>query len=101
MKKLIGVVDLASGTITNRRQDALTLDIPSDLDRSSGGVSVSADRVGRYVTAAGQNRVYFANPRLLSGRAPGEECLIAAAGIETNGETCTRRYRIAMVDLEE
>jgi hypothetical protein len=98
MTKLIAVVDLASGTITNRRQDALTLDIPSDLDRGSGSVSVNADKLGRYLTAAGESRVYFANPRLLSGRAAGEECLVAAADIETSGKTCTRRYRISMVE---
>ena len=101
MQKLIGVVDLANGTITSRRQDSLTLDIPAELDWITGGVSVDADKLGRYQTAAGESRVYLANPRLLSGRAPGEECLVAAADVEMSGKTCTRRYQIAMVDVDD
>ena len=101
MKKLIGVVNLANGAITNRRQDCLTLDIPADLDRTSGSVSVNADNLGRYLTPTGESRVYFASPRVLSRRAPGEECLVAATRIETIDETCTRRYRVAMVDVDD
>jgi hypothetical protein len=98
MKKLIGVVDLASGTITDRRRDVLTLDIPSDLDRKRGGVSLSADSLGRYVAIGGESRTYFASPRFLSERTRGEECLVAAADIDTSGVSCTRRYCISMVD---
>lgn len=100
MKKLIGVVDLSSGAISNRRKDSLTLDIPPDLDWVSGGVSLNADKLGRYVTISGESRVYSAHPMLLSGRAPGEECLVASTRIETAGESCTRRYRLAMVDVD-
>ena len=62
---------------------------------------MDADKLGRYQTAAGESRVYLANPRLLSGRAPGEECLVAAADVEMSGKTCTRRYQIAMVDVDD
>jgi hypothetical protein len=101
MKKLIGIVDLASGTITNRRQDALTLDIPSDLDWKTGGVSLNADSLGRYVATGGESHTYFASPSLLSKRTRGEECLVAAANVDTSGTSCTRRYCISMVDVND
>jgi hypothetical protein len=98
MKKLIGVLDLASGTVAHRRWDSLTLDIPSDLDSVTGGVSLDADSLGRYVATGGESRVYFASPTHLSRRAHGEECLVAAAEIDRSGATCTRRYRISMIE---
>jgi len=101
MKKLIGVVDLADGTITERGQDSLTLDIPSDLDPATGSVAVYADQMGKYRTTGGEHRVYRAHPRVLSGRAPGEECLVAAGSIEASGETGSRQYRVAMVDVDD
>jgi len=101
MKKLIGVVDLADGTITERGQDSLTLDIPSDLDPKTASVAVYADEIGKYQTAAGENRVYRAHPRVLSGRAPGEECLVAAASVETSGDAGGRQFRVAMVDVDD
>jgi len=97
--KLIGVVDLATGTVTDCQEDSLTLDIPVDLDWITGGVSLNADQVGRYVTVSGEKRSYLARPRILSGRARGEECLVA--DVENGGEIGTRRYRIAMVDVTD
>ncbi len=99
MKKLIGVVDLASGTVANRRRDSLTLDIPSDFDWVTGGVTLDADSLGRYVATGGGSRVYFATPKRLSRRARGEECLVAALDIDTSGVTCTRRYRVSMIEV--
>jgi hypothetical protein len=99
MKKLIGVLDLASGTVANRRWDSLTLDIPSDLDWVTGGVSLDANSLGRYVARGGESRVYFGSPTHLARRAHGEECLVAAAEINTSGATCTRRYRVSMVEV--
>lgn len=98
MKKMIGVLDLASGTVATRRRDSLTLDIPSDLDWVTGGVSLDADSLGRYVSRGGESRVYFASPMHLSRRAHGEECLVAAADIDKSGATYTRRYRVSMID---
>jgi len=40
MKRLIEIVDLASGAITDRKADTLTLDVPRDLDWQTGGVSI-------------------------------------------------------------
>ena len=98
MKNLISIVDLGSGRIADRRRDSLTLDIPPDLDWVTGGVSLDADSLGRYIAAGGEHRVYFASPRRLSVRTRGEECLVAATDIDTSGETCRRTYRVSMVE---
>jgi hypothetical protein len=99
MKSQIGVVDLSSGAITSLGMDSLTLDIPSDLDPVSGVVSLNAAKLGRYVTNSGERREYSARPVLLSRRAPGEECLVASPGIDSDGERM--HFRVAMVDLDE
>ena len=44
---------------------------------------------------------YFASPKHLWRRARGEECLVAAAGVDRSGATCTRRYRTSMVEVNE
>jgi len=53
MRKLIGIVDLSTGTIVNRRADTPTLDLPTDLDQVTGGVSVDPQRIVRYFAAGG------------------------------------------------
>jgi len=47
MDKLIAVVDFASGKQLEREKETLTLNIPPDFDRETGGVFVDADN-GRY-----------------------------------------------------
>jgi hypothetical protein len=98
MSTLISVVDLNNGMHSERQRDTLTLNIPSDLDWVSGGVSVNADSMARYTTAGGSSIVFAATPMLLARRTPGEQCLVAADGIETTGSTCTRRYRLSLVE---
>jgi hypothetical protein len=98
MDKLIGVVDLSNGAVTDCRVDCLTLDVPPDIDQITGSVSLSADNVARYVTASGLKRSYLAHPTTLAGRARGEECLVAA---DTGVATSSRSYRLAMVDLDD
>ncbi len=96
MKTLIQIVDLTSGAITNRRADTPTLDVPADLDRMTGGVSIDADRIVRYFAAGAARRLYIGRPRLLSGRLVGEECLVAVEGLESEGVIC-QRYSLSVV----
>jgi hypothetical protein len=98
MDKLIGVVDLSNGAVTDCRVDCLTLDVPPDIDRNTGSVSLSADNVARYVTESGLKRSYLAHPTALAARARGEECLVAA---DTGVATSSHSYRIAMVDVDD
>jgi len=97
MKKLIGVVDLCTGVIKNRRQETLTLDIPADLDWQTGGVSVDPQRIVRYFGAAGTRRLYIGQFNRLSQRPLGEECLVADEATASEGATSLRRYRLSVV----
>ena len=98
MESLISVVDLTSGALANRDRATLTLDVPPDFDRNTGGVFVDADRLGRYRTPQGQTCVYVTKPQHLSGRSPGEECLVATEQVDTGGAACTRRYWLSVVE---
>jgi len=97
MKKLIEIVDLSSGAITNRQGDTLTLDVPLDLDWMTGGVSVDADRIVRYFAAGAARRLYIGRPSRLSGRMVGEECLVAVESIASESAACLRRYSLSIV----
>jgi hypothetical protein len=97
MKKLIEIVDLTSGAITNRTADTPTLDVPADLDWQTGGVCIDEDRIVRYFAAGAARRLYVGIPRLLSGRVVGEECLVAVELFATQTAACLRRYCLAVV----
>jgi hypothetical protein len=96
MKKLIEIVDLISGIITNRKTDTLTLDIPADLDWQTGGVSIDAGRIVRYFAPGAAPRLYVGCPRRLSARTVGEECLVAVAPFDSGSATCSR-YSLSVV----
>jgi len=97
MKRLIEIVDLSSGAITNRRWDTLTLDVPADLDRITGGVSVDVDRKVRYFAAGAARRLYVGLPSRLAGRIAGEECLVAVERHASGGDAPLRRYNLSLV----
>jgi hypothetical protein len=97
MKRLIEIVDLTSGAITNRTADTLTLDVPADLDWQTGGVSIDADRIVRYFAAGAARRLYIGSPRQLSGRAAGEECLVAVERLDYGSAGCVDRYSLSVV----
>jgi hypothetical protein len=96
MKKLIEIVDLITGVITNRKADTLTLDVPADLDWQTGGVSIDAERIVRYFAPGAARRLYVGCPRRLSARTVGEECLVAVAPLERGTATCSR-YSLSLV----
>jgi hypothetical protein len=97
MGQLIAVVDLTSGKELERDKETLTLDIPLDFDRQTGGVLVDADKLGRYRTRGGETRVYSTVPKHLSDRAAGEECLVATREVDSSGPVRTRRYSRSVV----
>jgi len=98
MKKLIEIVDLSNGAITNRKPDTLTLDVPADLDWMTGGVSVDADRIVRYFAAGAARRLYIGRPRRLAGRVVGEECLVAVECAESENARSLLRYALSIVN---
>ena len=72
IERTIAVVDLDSGTITDRTSDTLTFDVP----------------------VSGIRLVIPAHPRPLSWRVGGEECLVA----QTRGKGGEIAYRLCAVD---
>ena len=94
----VSVVDLSSGTVRSRDDETLTLDLPSDFDRSTGGVFVNADQLGRYRASDGATRVYSAAPTQLSSRSRGEECLVASEDVDSSGNACVRRYWRSVIE---
>jgi hypothetical protein len=101
VKKLIEIVDLSSGAITNRNADTLTLDVPLDLDWMTGGVSVDADRIVRYFAPGAARRLYVGRPRSLSGRVVGEECLVAVELAGREGAASLHRYSLSVVHCSD
>jgi hypothetical protein len=97
MRKLIEIVDLLSGAIKNRTADTLTLDVPVDLDRQTGGVSVDSDRIVRYFAAGAARRLYIGKPRRLAGRVVGEECLVEVDRLDSESAACLCRYSLSVV----
>ena len=95
--RTIGIVNLASGVATERDPDSLTLDIPADLDRASGGVELNADSLGHYLAAGALPRVYAAHPTLLETRERGQQCLVADEEIAQGGTSAVRQYRLYTV----
>jgi hypothetical protein len=98
MGNLIAVVDLTTGIECEREEETLTLDIPADFDREASEVFVDADKLARYRTAKGETRVCSSAPTYLSGRAPGEECLVATQDVDFTGAVCTRHYWRSVVN---
>ncbi|MFL5312860.1 MAG: hypothetical protein ACJ79H_20705 [Myxococcales bacterium] len=97
MKKLIEIVDLTSGAITNRNAETPTLDVPADLDWQTGGVSIDADRIVRYFAAGAARRLYVGKPRQLSGRGVGEQCLVAVEQLDIRSGDPLCRYSLSLV----
>jgi len=93
MSRMIAVVDLLSGEFSHRPEDTQTLDVPPEFDRR-GVVSLDPQWQGHYIATDGNNREYPALTRPLSGRARGEECLVAVR----NDRLCwASAYRLTAV----
>ena len=78
MKRMIPIVDLATGVITDRLSNTLTLDLPEDFDRSGAGAQVDARSRVQYRSLNGKNVVSPTLLRPLSWRVHGEECLVSS-----------------------
>jgi hypothetical protein len=77
MDYMIAVLDPITGTVNHRPSHTLTLDVPSDLDRTTGVVSLDLQSRAHYIATDGKQREYPAATRPLSWRSPGSECMVA------------------------
>ncbi|MGZ6126151.1 MAG: hypothetical protein ACXWLR_14380 [Myxococcales bacterium] len=90
MKRMIPIVDLATGAITDRPSNTPTLDLPEDFDRTAGVEMDTRSRV-QYRSVSGKSVVCPMFPRPLSWRVHGEECLVSdeAPGARDGSKTYT------------
>jgi hypothetical protein len=95
MKRMIPVVDLATGAITERPSTTLTLDLPADLDRSAPTALDVHSRL-QYRTIHGKNVLVPGFTRPLSWRVHGEDCLVSDEGAAT--PQTPRTYTLATVE---
>jgi len=96
MKRMIPIVDLATGAITDRLSNTLTFDVPEDIDRSTVAAAVDARSRVQYRSVNGKSVVSPAFPRPLSWRVHGEECFVCdehPAGLPE-----TRTYTLSAVE---
>jgi hypothetical protein len=92
MKRMIPIVDLATGAIMDRLSNTPTLDLPEDFDRSKAAAEVDGRSRVQYRSVSGKNVVCPTLPRPLSWRVHGEECLVSdevTAGVGQGARTYT------------
>lgn len=77
MRRMIPIVDLATGTVSELSSDTSTLDLPGDFDRQSAVASLDTRSQAHYFSIDGKSVSGAMHPRPLSWRAQGEECLVA------------------------
>ena len=82
MSRMIAVVDLASGEVLHRPSDTLTLDVPADLDRTTGVASLDPRSHCHYIATDGMPTVLQAkNVVLKNGITNGIEGVVIAAPV--------------------
>ena len=94
MKRMIPIVDLATGAITDRPSSTPTLDLPEDFDREGRAAEMDRSRV-QYRSVNGKDVVCPMFPRPLSWRVHGEECLVSD---ERQSAAGTRTYTLSTVE---
>ena len=77
MKRMIPIVDLSSGAVSDRPSNTPTLDLPQDFDRRASSAEVDVHSRVRYLSSEGKSVVRAALQRPLSFRVHGEECLVS------------------------
>jgi hypothetical protein len=97
MERMIAVVDPTSGDVVHRPSHTLTLDVPADLDRAIGIVSLDPKSQGHYIAIDGRQREYSASTSPLSGRTPGEVCLVAERNRRWTTPSTAGLYRLRAV----
>jgi hypothetical protein len=93
MKRLVTLVDVATGRTVERPRDTQTLDLPVGYEPGTSVVSLDAQQRGHHLTQ-GRSLTFEAVLRPLSWRVHGEHCLVARTRTE-HGETA---FRLCIVE---
>lgn len=78
MRRMISIVDLSTGRLTEREGDTPTFDLPLDFDRQTAGAALDSKAQAHYSATGGTSVIRALNARPLSWRAKGEQCLVAS-----------------------
>ncbi len=97
MSRMIEVVDLVSGEVFHHPSDTLTVDVPADLDRTTGVLSLDPQSHCHYIARDGKQRECPTVTRPLSWRVRGEECLVADRTRRWTLASCAGVYRLRAV----
>jgi hypothetical protein len=77
MTRMIPVVDLTSGRVTQRPSNTPTFDLPEDFDRGTAAADLDDRSRAHYSSNLGKPIIRPVMARPLSWRVRGEECLVA------------------------
>ena len=97
MKRLIPIVDLATGAITDRPSSTPTLDLPQDFDRANAAAEMDVRSRVQYRSVTGKNVVCPMFPRPLSWRVHGEDCLVSDE-VPVGAAQGARTYTLSTVE---
>jgi hypothetical protein len=94
---MIAIVNLATGSISQRPSDTPTFDLPGDFDRQTSTASLDSRSQAHYSSTDGKTVSRAVHPRPLSWRAQGEECLVAV-GTGAGTPAHPSKYKLYAVD---
>ena len=77
MRGMIAIVDRITGRVSEKSCDTPTFDLPPDFDRQSGRAEVDTHLHAHYASINGRDVSLAIQPRPLSWRVRGEDCLVA------------------------
>lgn len=77
MRRMISIVDLATGRVSERASDTPTFDLPADFDRRTSVAAIDVQSHAHYSSTGGSPVTRSVLARPLSWRVHGEECLVA------------------------
>lgn len=97
MKRMIPIVDLTTGRVSERPSDTPTIDLPSDFDRQTARVALDASAQAHYASTHGTSVHVAVQFRPLSWRVRGEHCLVAV-GSRAATPSRPSSYKLCAVD---
>jgi hypothetical protein len=99
MRRMISIVDLATGSVSQRPSDTPTLDLPEDFDRETRVAALDTHSHAHYAGTNGASTSRAVHARPLSWRVHGETCLVATG---SRAATASQRsnYKLCAIEPE-
>lgn len=97
MKRMIAIVDLATGSVSERPSDTSTFDLPGDFDPQTTVAVLDTRSHAHYSSVSGTKVSHAVHTRPLSWRVRGEACLVAT-GTRTATPARPSSYKLCAVE---